>query len=490
MTIKLDKKKVSLLLITAILLLGFYFRTYKLATYYQFDHDQDLYSWTVKDIVVDHHIRLIGQLTSIEGIFIGPLFYYSMVPFFAIFNMNPLAAYIPVTIISLLTIFSFYFVFKKFYGSTTGLIAAFLYACSLGFAFGDRWVVPTQPTPLWSVWFLYLILSLARGELNKLYLAGILIGLIWEVHVAFLPLLILIPIAIFISGKKSKLKQFIPGLIWLLALTIPFWLFEFKHGFLQIHGLINSLKGENDVVVGAARVLKVLQSGSAVILGNMFYRNEWNYLARYVPFLIFSAFLIIKKVIPKKDLILFSVWFLLIYLSQYSSRRPISEYYFGNLIAIVLLIYSLTLAQITDRYKQISLVVVILSLYLLGNLALFYRLPGYTDDGYLQKKDLVDFIKKDSQSKGYPCVGVNYIAREGANVGFKYLFWYRGLKVVDSHSPAPAYTIVIPSDLGKHKLDALFGQYGVIVPGKSDFKDVSVCNDSKWLLIPPYGFTS
>ena len=69
-----------------ILLIGLFFRTYAVVGRYDFAHDHDLFSWIVKDIVVDNHPRLIGQLTSAPGIFIGAFFYYSLVPFFLLLS--------------------------------------------------------------------------------------------------------------------------------------------------------------------------------------------------------------------------------------------------------------------------------------------------------------------------------------------------------------------------------------------------------------------
>jgi len=51
-----------------IIALGFFFRSYQLVARFEFAHDGDLYSWIVTDIVVNHHFRLIGKLTSAAGI--------------------------------------------------------------------------------------------------------------------------------------------------------------------------------------------------------------------------------------------------------------------------------------------------------------------------------------------------------------------------------------------------------------------------------------
>lgn len=109
------KKYLHLYILAVLLVIGLFFRVYKLSEFYIFEHDQDLYSWIVKDILVDGHLRLIGQVTSIEGLFIGPFYYYLLAPFYFIFNMNPLAAMIPANIINLLTAISLYWVLARFF---------------------------------------------------------------------------------------------------------------------------------------------------------------------------------------------------------------------------------------------------------------------------------------------------------------------------------------------------------------------------------------
>ncbi len=121
-------KKVLIALIL-ILLLALFMRTWELERFYLFEHDNDLYSWIVKDILVDHHIRLIGQETSIHKLFIGPLFYYLLVPFFALSGLSPFSATILTTLTGLLTVISVYFVFSKFFGPAPGLAGAFCMLC-------------------------------------------------------------------------------------------------------------------------------------------------------------------------------------------------------------------------------------------------------------------------------------------------------------------------------------------------------------------------
>lgn len=69
-------KRLPLITLFIIPLIGLFFRTYKVIDRFNFDQDGDLASWIVKDIVVNYHPRLVGQLTTAPGIFIGPFYYY------------------------------------------------------------------------------------------------------------------------------------------------------------------------------------------------------------------------------------------------------------------------------------------------------------------------------------------------------------------------------------------------------------------------------
>lgn len=219
------KKNPHLAVFVLILLVGLFFRTYKAIEWFEFAHDGDLYSWIVKDIVVDKHIRLIGQMTTAHGIFIGPLFYYLLIPFFFLTKMDPVGAVIPITIIGVLTVASYYYVFSKLFNKEVGLIVSFFYAVLLSPVFFDRRVVPSTPTNLWLVWYFYTVVNILRGNYSVLPILGLLTGLIWHIHIALLPALAVIPVAVVLSKKLPNTKQVVFSLLAFLVPFSPFLLF-------------------------------------------------------------------------------------------------------------------------------------------------------------------------------------------------------------------------------------------------------------------------
>ncbi len=490
----------SKIILPIILLLGLFLRIYKLEIFYPWGHDQDLFAWIAKDILIDGHFRLIGQETSIIGVFIGPLFYYLIAVSFALFNMNPLSGALVTTIVSLATIVSIYWVFGKFFNQNIGLIGSFLYAVSPGAVFLDRWVVPTQPTILWSVWFLYVLLSILKGNLQILIPLSILIGLIWHVHIAFIPLLILLPVAFWLSDKKNykfqvSLKTLMISAIVLFGLTSPFVIFEIRHGFQQTQHLLNAVYKDQDHLTGIDRLTKVLNSGGRSLAGAFVLSNTVislpSELTILLPFLLLLAILYLwnRQILSKNQMILFTFWFLIVFLGQFFSKRIITEYYFNNLFVILFLVLSLLLSQLKVISKKLPFLEILSVGYLAVTVIWFINKE---DDlaGFLYKRQAIEYIKSDASSKGYQCIAINHIeGQPGGATGFRYLFWFTNLPVITSGNDVPVYSVVNPWKISEKEISAKFGNLGVIAPpGKK--LDPDICKKSDRQLLPLWGFSS
>lgn len=488
------------LILIVIVLLGLFFRIYKLEIFYPWGHDQDLFAWIAKDIVIDHHFRLIGQETSITGVFIGPIFYYLIALSFVIFDMNPLSASIPATIISLLTIFSIYHIFTKFFNKNTGLIGAFLFAISPGVVFLDRWVVPTQPTSLWTIWYLYILLSILSGNMKILIPIGILIGLIWHVHIAFIPLLILIPVAFWLSGRKLQdfkfdLKSILISLLLLLLLLSPFFIFEIRHGFQQVKSIIAVTYTRSDNLEGISRLGKVFESGGRS-LASVFVlsgpaTNLNSIVVIFLPFLQIFAILCLwlGRVLKKKQAILFVVWFIIVFAGQFFSKRIITEYYFNNLFILLFLTLALIINKLENLPKRIPVAHFLLLTYLIIVTVWFIQKPD-DQGGFFYKRKAIEFIKNHSVSKDYLCVAVNFIEyKPGGGSGSRYLYWYYNLPVVAAGDDIAIYNIVNPWTISKDEVKVKFGNLGVILPPQEKI-DPAVCSKADRQLLPLWGFTN
>jgi hypothetical protein len=193
-------------------------------------------------------------------------------------------------------------------------------------------------------------------------------------------------------------------------------------------------------------------------------------------FFISLVILLKKKVLTGNRILMMLLWMFLIMLAQWTSNKGVSEYYFTNIFPIYLLIVTLML----DKLLEIKILNVFVALAFIPYFLFSYNMliNANWDTSYLHRKDIINYIKLDAAKKGYPCVSINYIAQFGDGVGFRYISWYQGLKVIRYREGVPSYDIVIPWQTSANELDGKFGRFGLIIPdANKKFTDQSVCDD-------------
>lgn len=466
------KKKTKIILI-AILLLSFFLRVYKFKSFYIFSHDQDLASWVIKDILVNGHLRLIGQETSSQGVFIGALFYYLQIPFYLIGKMNPLpSVFLPIILGVLATYSSFFVVSRVISSKKVGLTTALIYASSSLIVFIDREVAPTMPVMLWSIWYLYSLFLVYKGNGRfGFILWGFLLGLVWQINLALdiLAPLILIPLIFLKKGSKNKkidFKAILLGLVVLVMTSAPLILFEVRHDFSQTKAIVLSLTTQKDFIQGTAtglakldRVMQLVNRNSLLIFSKYYFARPSMVLWSLVALFIYLAK---KKKISPFLVVTALVWQLIYILFFSVVSLNVSEYYFNGMNIIWIIIASTGLVELLKSKKLKKLFYVLLGLFLVSNI---YYIFNYNTDkkGYVQKVELVREIKADSIEQGYPCIAISYITNPGYNLGYRYLFWLEGMHVNRPKSLSPVYSIVYPHSL-VNSIDKSFGSLGLIYP--------------------------
>ena len=108
-------------------------------------------------------------------------------------------------------------------------------------------------------------------------------------------------------------------------------------------------------------------------------------------------------------------------------------------------------------------------------------------DGYVEKRQVIEYIQEDVEKNNYQCIGINYIASFGKRVGFRYLSWRYGLNVVGGRTSVPVYNIVIPPHSLPREID--IGAIGLILPKENSDVDKSKCLDPNNQLQPLLNFT-
>lgn len=450
----------------AILIIGIFLRAYKAVEWFPYAHDHDLNGWVIRDILENKHLRLIGQETSSIGVYIGPLYYYLLAPFYLIFRMDPKGTLLLPIIISGISIFSFYWVFLKIFNQRAATLASLIYSVSTLIVFTDREVVPTQPAMLWTVWFFYGLWLLTKGKHKAFIILGVLLGLAWNFSLALIILTPLIFIAFFLSKKTLNLKHLLLGFSVFVVSLSPFLAFEARHDFSQSKAIYASLTSEKDYVTETGkgyakfdRVMQLVYRNTTRLLWGGDYSSKGNLTFLILIFLL--VFLYVKKILPKNLFTLMALWLGIFVVFFTFNSINISEYYLNGMNVVWIGILALSLDKTISRNYLLGLLMA--GIIIASNFISFTNRSVVTN-GYVQRKELAEFIKKDGQKHGYPCVSVSFITSPGNDLGYRYFFWLSGLHVNNPDSGSPVYTIAFPHTM-VGRIDKSFGSLGLVLPG-------------------------
>lgn len=453
-----------------VLIVGFVLRVYKYDELFLYGHDHDLAGWFVRDVVFNKHLRLIGQETSTAGIYIGPIYYYLLIPFYALTKFDPIGSVIFITIFGIFSIWSFYFVFGKVFGKKEALIATVIYAISFYTVHNDREVFPTTPVITWGIWYFYSLSLLLKAKFKKGFtIAGILVGLIWHLNFALVLLLPLLMVAIILSKKIPKIADLWRGIFSFVFLSLPLIVFELKHNFIQVRALISSLTtDQGSVYTGVEQFKRVIyllgKNASGLLMGSF---DILTFSIVFIAIMILFTYLIYKKVVDRKlgILLVFWVCFYVIFFSLYS--KNLSEYYLNGTIVFFIIVFTILIASLfkSKRYKLIGLSMMVI--FAVVNLGKFFG-QEINRNGYVERKEIISQIHKDADNNDYPCVSISYITSPGYELGYRYFLWLYDLKIKKPDSLAPVYTIVFPlrDDI---KVDKTVGAIGLIYPDYSSY---------------------
>ena len=226
----------SLIFLVAILLIASFFRLYRIRDYLVFlgDEGRDALVW--KRMLVDHKFTLLGPTASVGGFYLGPIYYYLTLPFAGATRLDPVGPAYFVALLGIATVYLVYVFGRRYLNQTIGLTAAFLYSFAPLIVRYSRSSWNPNPLPFFTLAGLMLVYEGTRK--NKpwlLLLAGIFLGISWQLHYLAL---ILAPIYIVIVLTQNKQFSLRATCYQLLAIFFgwaagfaPFLAFEIRHGF-------------------------------------------------------------------------------------------------------------------------------------------------------------------------------------------------------------------------------------------------------------------
>lgn len=235
------------IILAAILLIGAFFRLYRISEYMIFLGDEGRDAIVVRRLLVDLDLILVGPGTSIGNMYLGPLYYYLIAPALLLANFSPVGPAIMIAILGIVTIFLVWYMGRELFGKKAGLIGALLYSISpVVITFSkSSWNPNIMPffalISVYSIWRVW-----RQKEFKWLIALGIFFACILQSHYLGLllaPTLGLFWLLTYVKIRTSKtsstsspevrkfLRYTLYGVIIFTILMSPLVIFDARHGW-------------------------------------------------------------------------------------------------------------------------------------------------------------------------------------------------------------------------------------------------------------------
>lgn len=252
-------KKLSLahLLVLVTLLCASFFYFWNVQNTVQFLGDQGRDALIVSDIFRNGNLVFIGPVTSVGNMYLGPLYYYFMLPFLFLTYPNPLGPVYAIGCLSLIAVFLIYYLGRRMFDEKTAVIATIFFGFNSIIAMFSRFSWNPNPAPLVAFLLIYSTYKAWTTHPKYWLLVSVCFSIILQLH--YLTLLTLAGAGIiwlfqlFSIIRKSKNspspKSFIiftllAVLIFVASLT-PLILFDLKHEYLNVNAFKNLFTKES-----------------------------------------------------------------------------------------------------------------------------------------------------------------------------------------------------------------------------------------------------
>lgn len=228
----------------------------------------------VRELLVNHHLPLLGPETSIPGVYVGSLWYYFIAIGFGILGGHPFGG---VLMLILLNIFTLYLIIhrtSKELSRARGLLIGISLLTSWAFYNISRYSFNPFPNFFLSIWGLFWLSDFTRGHKNKYLWAAIPFGLFFHTDLApALPAVFLYVATgfIFMLTRKLPIKKYLLAMLILLAFITPHITSELSNGFPQTQTILK--EAHNPGGVFSSLQVQNISNNFSIIVSRSLYRQ-------------------------------------------------------------------------------------------------------------------------------------------------------------------------------------------------------------------------
>ncbi len=392
------------------LFLALFVRIYRTEALLGFYYDQGRDAMVIWHLWHDHKFFMIGPVTGLAGIFLGPFYYYLIAPFYLISGGNPVLPAVFLAFLSTVAIYFLYLLGKEFQDRVTGLIAAVIAGFSYYIVLASRWLSNPTSILLTSVLLLLSMWKIVKGESKKWWIAiALLIGVSLHFEAAsavfYLPMIL-----IFALWQKKNFpdnKTLLISSIVFIGTLLPQILFNFRHGNILFDNFIGMLVEEKSFKLSFWQVLNSRMNYFWSVFHSKILPGLEIWVAAF-SVIVLGISIERKKEFDKKALTLLAIFIgipMLGFIFFQGNFGNIYDYYMTGYYLPIILLFSMGLAKLikTNWGKIILLIFFVLFFRRNGEYIKNHITAGFDGPTHItlgNELQAVDWVFKDAEGRG------------------------------------------------------------------------------------------
>ncbi|OGV91070.1 hypothetical protein A3A66_00465 [Microgenomates group bacterium RIFCSPLOWO2_01_FULL_46_13] len=365
-----------------VLMVAGFLRLYRINETLMFLGDQGRDAIVAKRMLIDHDLTLIGPVTSVGNMYLGPFYYYFMVPWLALTYPNPVGPAMGVAVSGVATVFLVYLATKKMFDQRAAMTATILYSFSSVAVHYSRFSWNPNLAPFFGLLVIYwLYRAVGRQEYRFWPYTLLAFGLLIQLH--YTGLLVLPVIVTFLgfelwrSQKRSQLVgRLVLGMVVLIVVSLPLIIFDVRHNFINYQALqdfVNSPQGHLRGVQKVGLVLRELEGRSYRILpqlmGSRYPLSDRLILLGMIGVTVWSWFSAAKRPLKRLAVGIIVVWLAMAILGTSFYNSGVFDHYLGFVFPAPFILSGVCLAKLWRRHWLLKpLVASIIGIFIVVNL--------------------------------------------------------------------------------------------------------------------------
>lgn len=391
----------------------------------------------VKRMIVDHRFTLLGPITSVGLMHLGPMYYYFMIPFLWASNLNPVGPAIMVALFSLATTVLIWKMCQEFLGTRAANLAALFYTLSPFVITYSHSSWNPNILPFFALCIVYsLVKAIHTKKITWLFVAGLNFGIAIQLHYVALVFVFIGLVYLFTTRVFPLLKSIFTVAGGVFVTFLPFVIFEIRHSFINTKTIYDFVTR-----TGNEKTFSIMQPISS--FWDLFVRLFWRLLtiesaqlAKAVGvFLLLGVLYQYKNEINKKTKLFLQallVWIGvgLLVLSLYSGN--VYDYYLMFVFPLPFIFLGLVFANISKKNVLGAISIFVASMFLV--IVYSRNTPILQPPNRLafQSEEIANFILDKTSGEPY---NFALIAGQNSDHAYRYFLEVNGYSPVTIENP-------------------------------------------------------